>query len=183
MKKQIRKLLFPLFGGILGASISNFIVDRFILFHWNAGNQVLWVLKVTVLKLAMIIPYVIPRFFFKRKNIRFILHTSLLLMVFIFYGFLTKSSVTNFPWRSIVIMDMATISGIAALCMFSLFLDPRESLKKGMSVLMIALFVRFICAWGVRGFSFQFIAMVETFLFLGLGVGLVFGDLVAEKVK
>ena len=64
--------------------------------------------------------------------------------------------------------------------MFAL-LDPRENLRKALLVLAFAILVRFTCAWGVRGFSFHFIAMAETFLFLGLGVGLVLGDLVAEK--
>ncbi len=182
---RVRGLLFPLLFAVSGALISNFIIGYMVYhsFSRDAGSPVPWVLKETIVKLAMIIPYVIPRFFFKRKKIRFILHTSLLLTVFIFYGFLIKSSLTNVPWRSIVIMDIATISGIAALCMFSLFLDPKESLRKGMSALMIAIFVRFISAWCIRTFSYHLLAMAETFLFLGIGLGLVFGDWVGEKVK
>ncbi len=181
MKKQIRRLLFPLFFGLLGASISSFVVCKLIFRFSATGNWVVWVVKSTVPQAAMVIPYVIPRFFFKQKGVRALFHVCLLVAIFVCYSFLSKNSDASFSLHSALIINIAAISGISALCVCSLFLDPRENLRKALLVLAFAILVRFIYAWGVRGFSFHFIAMAETFSFLGLGVGLVFGDLVAEK--
>ena len=181
MKKQIRRLLFPLFWGILGAAISSFVGYRFILRSGASGSWATRMVKLTIPQVAMVIPYVIPRFFFKQKGIRALLHICLLTAILALYTFLTKNSDANFSLHSALIINIAAISGISVLCLCSVLLNPSENLRNALLVLAFAILVRFACAWGVRGFSLHFIAMAETFLFLGLGVGLVFGDLVAEK--
>ena len=121
MKKQIRRLLFPLFFGLLGATISSFVVCKLIFRFSATGSWVVRAVKLTVPQAAMVIPYVIPRFFFKQKGIRALFHICLLVAIFVFYTFLTKNSDANLPLHSALIINIAAISGISALCVCSLF--------------------------------------------------------------
>ena len=179
IKKQTRRLLFPLFGGVLGGVISSLVGCGLILRSGTFGSWVVQVVKLTIPQIAMVIPYVIPRFLFKQKGVRALLHICLLAAILAFYTFLTKNSDASFSLHSALLITIAAISGISALCLCSVLLDPSENLRNALLVLAFAILVRFTCAWGVREFSFHLVAMAETFMFSGLGIGLVFGDLIA----